>query len=410
MQFIAFIAARLFIAFIVIIALIARPAYPGTMTAPHNPFRPGFGESPTVWAGRTPILDSYRRSIEAQTGSSGRMILISGARGIGKTTLINELEDIASSNGWISLRASSHSGMLDDLIRTTIPQAINSLRGAPRTKVTGASIAGVGSISTESGELPAVAPTLTSQLRSLNEIIEPGGSGIQITVDEIQAADPEHVNIFATAIQDLVRDDVPISFIGAGLTRGIQSLLDNPGTTFLRRSLRYQLAPLQLPDAHHLLIDTALNTGREFDSAAAEEAAIASHGYPYLLQLIGAMAWESSRVEGGTTISRSHVTRAIGDAVPVLGSQVHQPELAGLPGSQLEFLHAMASVMAEDSESVRTSEIAAELGRSVTSVSAARASLIERDVIYSPTWGQLAFRLPYLKEFLESPGGPLEVS
>ncbi|MDN6386520.1 MAG: hypothetical protein L0J86_02420 [Corynebacterium sp.] len=46
----------------------------------------------------------------------------------------------------------------------------------------------------------------------------------------------------------------------------------------------------------------------------------------------------------------------------------------------------------------------------MTSLSRVRAALIDRDIIHSPAWGTVAFRLPYLREFLDSPGGPLEVS
>ncbi|WP_367618695.1 ATP-binding protein [Corynebacterium sp.] len=64
-----------------------------------------------MWAGRRPILDAYRTAIETGAGSTGCMILINGSRGIGKTTLVNELEDIATSNGWMLLRAPSHRGL-----------------------------------------------------------------------------------------------------------------------------------------------------------------------------------------------------------------------------------------------------------------------------------------------------------
>lgn len=386
------------------------------MTAASNPFRPGFGESPTFWAGRRPILDAYRTAIASGAGSVGRMVLINGSRGIGKTTLVNELEDIATSNGWILLRAPSHRGMLDELVNTLIPTAINAFRGNPGRRVSGASIAGIGSVSTEIDTGETVTPTLSSQLRKLAEITTANDSGILITVDEIQAADSSDVDILATAVQDLVRDSIPVSFIGAGLTAGIQELLSSRGTTFLRRSRRYQLAPLQPDDAIDLLVRTSEQSGIDFDEDAAVRATNAAFGYPYLLQLIGSLAWDAARAHGSGHVTDSLVRDAVTLAVPVLGDQVHQPELAALPHAQLDFLHAMATVMDTlDPEGmtafpVKIRDVATELGKTTTSVSTARAALINRDIIHGPAWGQVAFRLPYLREFLDSPGGPLEVS
>lgn len=385
------------------------------MTSPANPFRPGFGESPTVWSGRGTILDAYRHAIETDAGSPGRMLLINGARGIGKTALINELEDIARTNGWVLLRTSSNKNMLGELIDTAIPEAINSLNGRPGRRISGASIAGIGSLRTEQEDAEPVTPSLASQLRRLAEFTGAHRSGILITMDEVQAADADDIGVLATAVQDLVRDDIAVSFIGAGLTAGIQSLLNAPGTTFLRRSQRYQLAPLQQDDAVDLLQRTAEPTDVVFSPESARHAARSAFGYPYLLQLIGSLAWRISLAEGTGTVSTGAVEEAVGLAIPVLGNQVHQPELATLPHAQLDFLHALATVMdratdPEHPDRVRIHDLAEELRKPVTSLSRVRAALIDRDIIHSPAWGTVAFRLPYLREFLDSPGGPLEVS
>lgn len=272
-------------------------------------------------------------------------------------------------------------------------------------------------MSTEQEAGEPVTPTLTSRSRALSEITTAHGSGILITVDEIQAADSADVGILATSVQDLVRDNIPVSFIGAGLTAGIHELLSSPGTTFLRRSRRFQLAPLQPRDATDLLLRTAESTGIVFDSDATDRAMTAAFGYPYLLQLIGSLAWDSARAANSDHVADDMVEESIALAIPVLGDQVHQPELAALPHSQLNSLHAMAAVMdstdpdgTDGAFPVQIRDVAAELGRTTTSVSTARAALINRDIIHGPAWGQVAFRLPYLRQYLDSPGGPLEVS
>lgn len=399
-----------FILFILFIRLIhALSPTLGSTAQPANPFRPGFGESPTVWSGRGTILESYRRAIETDAGSPGRMLLINGARGIGKTALLNELEDIARTNGWVLLRASSNRNMLGELIDTTIPEKINSLRGEPGRRISGASIAGIGSVRTEQETEDIVTPSLSSQLRRLADFTEAHQSGILITMDEVQAADADDIGELATAVQNLVRDDIGVSFIGAGLTSGIQDLLNAPGTTFLRRSQRYQLAPLKEHDAVDLLVRTSEPTDVAFSAASARHAAEAVFGYPYLLQLIGSLAWRASSASRTGVITSEAVSDAVDLAVPALGSQVHEPELSRMSFAQFDFLRAMATLMDEQpapdhTDQVRIRAVADQLHKPVTSLSRVRAALIERDIVHSPSWGTLAFRLPYLREFLDSPG------
>lgn len=68
-----------------------------------NPFRPTFGASPRFWAGRTVILEGFAEALDSPVGHPDRAMLISGTRGIGKTVLLTELEDIAEARGWISV-------------------------------------------------------------------------------------------------------------------------------------------------------------------------------------------------------------------------------------------------------------------------------------------------------------------
>ena len=72
-----------------------------TPPRPRNPFRPTFGVSPHVLAGRDRLLADFELALAEGPGSPYRAILVSGARGIGKTVLLNELEDVARGLGWV---------------------------------------------------------------------------------------------------------------------------------------------------------------------------------------------------------------------------------------------------------------------------------------------------------------------
>ena len=204
------------------------------MTSMDNPFRPTFGASPLVWAGRTTVLADFDRAISGAVGNPDRSIVISGSRGIGKTVLLTELEDIAAQHGWVVLRASAREQIAESLMQSVIPEAIRRLSPPPRRRITGVSVAGIGSVRTDVETTDSV-PRLSTQLRELISHLR--GTGVLITIDEVQDASPEDLTQVAVTYQDLVRDDLPVAVAMAGLTHGINALLDLPGATFPRLSL-----------------------------------------------------------------------------------------------------------------------------------------------------------------------------
>ncbi|WPF67166.1 MULTISPECIES: ATP-binding protein [unclassified Corynebacterium] len=117
-----------------------------------NPFHPTFGRSPAVVKGREPEVSQFALALAEGAGNPWRTALISGTRGIGKTVLLNELEVEAKAQGWVVVRAHVGDNMLRDLVEVTIPRLYKSLDASPsqrRTRIAGASISPVGSLSLE---------------------------------------------------------------------------------------------------------------------------------------------------------------------------------------------------------------------------------------------------------------------
>lgn len=371
-----------------------------------NPFRPTFGASPLVWAGRTTVLTDFDRALSGTAGNPDRSLLISGSRGIGKTVLLTELEDIAAQHGWVVLRASAREQIAESLMQSVIPEAIRRLSPPPQRRITGVSVAGIGSVRTDVETTDSV-PRLTTQLRELLSQLR--GTGVLITIDEVQDASPEDLTQVAVTYQDLVRDDLPVAVAMAGLTHGINTLLDLPGATFLRRARHYELGPLTLEDARTALSDTARDGGRPFEDA--ERAAQFSKGYPYLVQLLGFLSWEAADAFGTDSIDAHSVSDAIPRTLERLGVQVHQPALRDVPARQMEYLRAMAAIEAETgSNEVSSSSLSEELGRPSTALSDIRARLIERDLISPAGWGLVEFSQPYLGHYLLDRGRPQRIS
>ncbi|WP_296087655.1 ATP-binding protein [uncultured Corynebacterium sp.] len=232
-------------------------------------------------------------------GAMQRALLVSGTRGVGKTVLLNEFEESARRLGCVVIRAYADAQMVAQLRNSTIPEAIEELDYTEKTgrKITGFSVAGVGSVTTQLPHNQAQ-PSLVSRLRSLLKAARAHDAGVLLTVDEVQAASVGELAQLATAIQDLIRDEYDIAFAAAGLTFGVEELLEHEGTTFLRRAQRLELGLLDDATVAETLHSTATAAGRGFSERALEEATALVQGYPYLLQLVGALAWTHAVLDG----------------------------------------------------------------------------------------------------------------
>ncbi|WP_394281328.1 ATP-binding protein [Corynebacterium sp.] len=373
---------------------------------PRNPFRPTFGASPKVWAGRATVLDEFSTAIDAGPGHPNRSLIISGSRGIGKTVLLTELEDLARTRGWVVIRASGRQGMAETLTNSTIPELMESIEPTAKRHVTGVSVAGLGSVRSELNDDQPVVPRLVTRLHELLNLLK--GTGVLITIDEIQDSNPDDLAEIAVAYQDLIRDDAEVSLAMAGLTQGINQLLNLPGATFLRRARHYELGPLTVDDATTTLAETAAEAGKPFTSGAAEYAGELTQGYPYLVQLIGFLAWNAAAT---SEITRADVSSIREEAIEILGTQVHQPSLRAVPPRQREYLDAMAHIQFQTGRSrVSTTDLTTALERPTTALSDTRGKLIDRDLIVAAGWGEVEFAQPYLGEFLRREQRPQRVN
>lgn len=372
------------------------------MEPTRNPFQPTFGKSPAVLAGREQLIDDFSLALAEGPGNPLRTSLISGARGIGKTVILNEFENAAHSQGWVVLRSYVGDSMISDLVDTAIPRAYNSLDYAAadsQRRITGVSAFKVGVRTEIMRTRPEAQRTLQSELHDLASHLQSHGTGILITVDEVQSADPAHLHELATAVQDLNRDDFDIAFAAAGLPSGIEDLLQLDGTTFLRRAERVHLTRLDDDSSQRLLRETSELGGRPMTPEAAALAAQIAQGYPYLLQVAGSVTWARARVNDSPMISENHVAGSRDEIVRRMGTQVHAPSLRTVPPRQMEFLQAMAVLGGKE---VPISVIAEKMGTTTTGVSGLRRELIYRELIEPSSYGKVRFTLPYLAEFLAS--------
>lgn len=183
-------------------------------------------------------------------------------------------------------------------------------------------------------------------------------------------------------------------FVAAGLPHAIHDLLNDNVLTFLRRAERYSLGLLSPQARHNAFVEAFASSGKTIESEAVEQAAIASQGYPYLIQLLGYHAWRLSA--DGSQVDATTVQEAIQVSRSKLTYLVHEPALSALSDGDMEFLKAMA----HDEGESKIADIAGRLGKTVQELSVYRQRLLKAEVIAATGHGKLSFVLPYMQEFI----------
>ncbi|ERL10410.1 AAA ATPase domain protein [Olsenella profusa F0195] len=369
-----------------------------------NPFKPTAGKMPPILIGRDNVIADFQDGLRNGAGAPERLMLITGQRGYGKTVLLTELGRVAQANGWLVVSETASRGMAERIVSALADDGL-SLTGvdlAPELTV--------GQVSARLGgvRLSAAAAPVTLR-RAIEQRLAgmPAGKGIAFTVDETQAASRNELIAIATAVQHVIRDedmrDVPdtekhgIAFVFAGLPALVDDLTNDEVLTFLRRCVHYSLGDVLIADVRRAYLQTMAASGKRISGDLALEAAEASGGYPYMVQLMGYYLWQSAERRHASIIGELDLCNAREDASLAFQEAVCAPLVRGLTGAQRMFVEAMAQ---DYPASSRVTEVAERCGKSHSWGSKYRSSLIDGHVVRATRKGEVAYAVPWLGEYL----------
>ena len=372
-----------------------------------NPFKPTAGKMPPILIGRQSIIDDFKEGLENGAGAPGRLMLITGQRGYGKTVMLTELGRVAKDAGWEVISETASEGVCDRLVSALVRPGMK-LRGVnvqPSIGVSGILNASLGGASFSVDQVALTLREVVNQRLAKM----PRGKGIVFTIDEAQAASMADMVALATTIQHVIRDedmrDVSdsdkhgVAFVFAALPSLMDELLHERVLTFLRRSVQHDLGLVAYPDVRSAYIEVVREGGLAIDSEVAELAAEASDGYPYMIQLVGYYMWRAAEVRGSKEIEEADVIQGKKDALVLFDDAVCAPLFDGLTAAQKLFVKAVAK---EAPQPAKVSEIANRAHRSASWVSKYRASLIKERVVESAGYGLVRLSASHLAEYVQS--------
>lgn len=348
----------------------------------NNPFRPGFGSWPPAFVGREHVELLFVDGLENGPGSRYHNSLVTGARGLGKTVLLASFRDIAEARGYLTVAVDANDGMLRRIVRDLLllEQTLEDGPTWTASKVQAGATVGVlrGNLDfTKSDAGDPLTNDPMTMLKPLLErvsarIVETGGAGLLLTVDELHAAAPRELERLGNDLQH-VQD---VAFAGAALPSIVDLIFNERGATFFSRVARFELEPLTTAESVEALCTPFDHAKIGYARPEMTRAADRTLGYPYLVQLLGYEIWH--RLDEGDSIEGDVIDDAYEAANEQSILDVLQPTWRQLSPSSRRVL----MVLAQDDEGRATvKEVREALGKTSSWVSVYRARLITAGVI-----------------------------
>lgn len=351
-----------------------------------NPFTPTFGAPPPLLVGRQDLLDAYQDALDEGPGSPGFATIFTGARGVGKTVMLNAAEDIAREAGFAVISETATDGLVERLVSHHLPNLL------PKSwrKITGISAPTGAGVTLEDP---------VNRVPALRELVERATrrTPVLLTIDETQAGSVVELRQVAVILQHAIREHRPFAFCAAGLPAAVSQLLNDRVLTFLRRADQHTLGAVALGDVQRSFVEVINSNGKAVNDEAAGVLAEATAGYPFMIQLVGYHSW---RAAGQGSVTVENALAGAEAALRRVGRLVIEPALNDLSDVDRTFLLRMAT---DDGPSVM-GDIAARMNVDANYASQYRLRLIAAGMIAPAGYGKVDFALPGLRDWLREHG------
>lgn len=375
-----------------------------------NPYTPGAGTPPAELAGRDEVLDQAGNAIKrAANNKLAKSLMLLGLRGVGKTVLLNRIEEIAEDEGCET--AIFEAAPDRSLAEMLTPQLHRLLLKLNRREAAGANLkkafealrefASIFKVSFQgidfSVQEAKATGDLSIDLSDLFTYIGEAAAARQtvavILVDEVQYVGKEDLSALIMALHRVSQRKLPLLFFGAGLPQ--LTRLAGDAKSYAERLFLYpEVDRLDAAGAARALRKPATDEGVAYEDKAVEIILEETQGYPFYLQVWGYHAWE---IAPQSPISARHAREATRLATAELDRGFFKVRLDRLTQRQQEYIRAMAEL---GDRPATSTEVAHVLGISVKQAAPIRDEIIKKGMAYSPQRGRIAFTVPQFGSFL----------
>lgn len=379
-----------------------------------NPYRPGAGMSPAYLAGRDNTINEAQNILQAiNYGYSARSVVYYGLRGVGKTVLLNYIENLADEmelpSEYMEITERDRSfqyqmalhiyKLINRLsllknIESHIKKALSILK-AFTIKY------GCDDISIEVNPANGISDTgnlandMTELFLALGVIAQKQNKGVVLFIDEIQYIKDDEFEALMEAIHRTNQKNYPIVIFSAGLPK-IAKIAGDVKSYAERLFDFIEIDSLNNEEAKLALIEPAKRFQINYTDEAVNKIIEITQGYPYFLQEYGKWVWECKKEE--SIIDIKIVNKAYDKFEQSLDKAFFKVRHDRATAREIEFMTAMVAC---EKLPCSTKEIANIMGESIQAISPLRAQLIHKGFIYAAKRGEVDFTVPQFDKYLK---------
>lgn len=377
-----------------------------------NPYRPGAGLMPNYLAGRDKEIEEIEEIFEALTMNiPTQSIIFSGLRGVGKTVLINRLQEIAEDNDifckhieveerndFISQIAACSQAFLRKL---SLKENFKHLIQKPLDAIKALVVSfdpndSKFSLSVQERELyssGSLTQSLTEVFTTLGEAAYKSDTPICFFIDEIQYMKQKELGALIAALHRANQLGYPIMVIGAGLPK-IYTMLSEEKSYSERLFIYKEIDSLNDEQVRKAIEIPAEKFKVQYEAAAVDRIIEVTKGYPFFVQQFCQIVYNNAEDE---LITLKDVECSIKEFYQVLDRGFFKVRYERCSEADKRFVFAMVSC---GKLPCTISNIANVMNKPVNSISTSRAQLINKGIIYSVKYKELDFTVPEFNGFI----------
>lgn len=342
-----------------------------------NPFNPTFGNVPPIFLDKNNVINEL---IDEIKNGYPQPFFITGIRGSGKTSFLTRVSQILKQDSnCYCINLINEEGILTNLARKLYRKHSSGLSKAfdifDSVTVGGITLSKNKEIS-----------NIEEMLEELMESISKQGKYVVITIDEVNNSSA--IRSFAQQYNNLKRADYPIYVLMTGLPDLVLDLQNNEHLTFLLRSRKITMQPLNNRDMENAYLDV-------FDGnfAIAHNMALLTKGYSYAFQLLGDIYYRHLKRQQ-LTPSMQNFNEILVQYEITLFNNAYQKIFADISDGDRKYLVSILN-------HPKLADAAKFLGKNVSYTSQYRKRMIDRNIIKATTYGKVQYTLPLFDKFIE---------
>lgn len=378
-----------------------------------NPYRPGAGLMPTYIAGRDEDIANVEQMFEALVMNiPTQSIIFSGLRGVGKTVLINKLQNIAeekdifcrhieveSRNDFISQIATCSQAFLR---KVSAKEKFKHLIQKPLDAIKSLMISfnpneNTVSFSLQERELYTsnnLTQSLTEVFVTVGETAYKTETPICFFIDEIQYMKQNELGSLIAALHRVNQLGYPIMIVGAGLPK-IYKMLSEEKSYSERLFLYKEIGSLTEEQSRKAIEEPAKKFGVSYTEKAIKEIINITKGYPFFIQQMCQVVYKNTDEK---VIQDMHVKNNIDEFFELLDVGFFKSRYERCAESDKKFVFAMVKC---GELPCTISNVAKNLHKSVNAISTTRAQLIGKGIIYPVRYKELDFTVPEFAGYIQ---------